>query len=273
MDRRALASLVERNEAAAWSFFASIAPAVSRRYGFAAVVRAGVLCASCRATPISLVHRAIGFGTLAPPTRSVLDAIVRHYARLGLPARVELAEGIAPSAAERLLERSGFKRENYAHHVHVRDAGAPPPPASVAGLRIVRVRRSDAAGFARLLRAGFELEGDLGDLFELIGVAVGRRAPVERVASLQGVLDGSAAATGVLFVAARVGGLYSGSVLPAFRGRGIQSAMIAARVRYGWERGLRIFASQTVPDGPSQRNLHDAGFRTLYRSSFFVRPA
>ncbi len=91
--------------------------------------------------------------------------------------------------------------------------------------------------------------------------------------SFQGTVDGDPAATGVLFVASRFGGLYSGSVLPAFRGRGIQSALIAERVLHGWSRGLRLFTSQTEPDGVSQHNLHELGFRTLYRSSFFVRPA
>ena len=46
-----------------------------------------------------------------------------------------------------------------------------------------------------------------------------------------GRVDGRAVATGMLFDVRPVAGLGNGSVLPRFRGRGIQSAMIAHRMR------------------------------------------
>ena len=271
MNRRALAARLQRNEVAAWSLFTSLDPALNRRYGIGSARREGVLCTSCSAFPTPLFHRAIGFGTLVAASRAALDAILRHYARLGAPARVEVPDEIAPAAARRLLERSGFTREPAIHHVHVRDRDEPPALTSVAGLRIQRVRRKDAVEFGRLVRDGFETQGDLGDLFERLTISSARRAPLDRLVSIWGSVDGARAATGLLFVAAGVGGLYSGSVLPAFRGRGIQSAMIAERLRNGWSRGIRLFTSQTGPDNPSQHNLHDLGFRLLYRSTFFVR--
>ncbi len=70
-----------------------------------------------------------------------------------------------------------------------------------------------------------------------------------------------------------VAGCYSGSVLARFRGKGIQHALIAARVREGLRRGRRIFISQTDPDSPSGHNLHDLGFRTLYRATWYTRQA
>src|SRR5438552_18589819 len=86
------------------------------------------------------------------------------------------------------------------------------------------------------------------------------------------LVDGADAGTGVLVLTERVAGCYSGSVLARFRGRGIQHALIAARVQEGRARGRRIFISQTDPDSPSGRNLHDVGFRTLYRAAWFTRP-
>jgi GNAT superfamily N-acetyltransferase len=86
-------------------------------------------------------------------------------------------------------------------------------------------------------------------------------------------VGGEDAGTGQLVLTDRVAGCYSGSVLERFRGRGIQKALIAARVQAGLARGRRIFISQTDPDSPSGRNLHDVGFRTLYRATWFTRPA
>lgn len=272
MDRRALAAKLQRNETSTLGLFASIDRLIARRYGVSLARIGGVHCLACAAFPIPLLHRAIGFGTLGEASQPTLDRIVRHYSKLGTPARVEVAEGVAPLTAVRLLERGGFSQERDGHHVHVRDVATPPPAPVVPGLRIERVRRTEAAMFGRLVREGFEAPGDLGDFFERTTVAAVRRLPLKRGVSLVGRVEGMPAATGVLFVASGVGGLYSGSVLPAYRGRGIQSAMIAARLVLGWERGLRLFASQTDPDHPSQHNLHDMGFRTLYRSSVYVRP-
>lgn len=85
-------------------------------------------------------------------------------------------------------------------------------------------------------------------------------------------IDGHDAGTGQLVLSDSVGGCYSGSVLAPFRGRGIQHALIAARVAEGLRRGRRIFISQTDPDSPSGHNLHDLGFRTLYRAAWYARP-
>jgi len=57
-----------------------------------------------------------------------------------------------------------------------------------------------------------------------------------------------------------------------FRVERIAPNEIAARVREGLARGKRIFISQTDPDSPSGHNLHDLGFRTLYRARWYLRP-
>ena len=78
------------------------------------------------------------------------------------------------------------------------------------------------------------------------------------------------AATGMLFDVRPVAGLGNGSVLPKFRGRGIQSAMIAHRMRAGRERGLRIFFGQTQ-NPASAHNLEELGWRLLYTEVDWVR--
>lgn len=85
-------------------------------------------------------------------------------------------------------------------------------------------------------------------------------------------MDGRPTDTGVLWMTPRVGGLYSASVLRPFRGRGIQKALIAERVKLGLARRRRIFTSQTAGDDPSAHNLHDMGFRRLYTAAYYARP-
>ena len=96
------------------------------------------------------------------------------------------------------------------------------------------------------------------------------RAHGRSLSAYLGRIDGVAAATGMLFDVRPVAGLGNGSVLRKFRGRGIQSAMIAHRMHAGWERGLRIFFGQTQ-NPASAHNLEDLGWRLLYTEIDWVR--
>jgi GNAT superfamily N-acetyltransferase len=61
-------------------------------------------------------------------------------------------------------------------------------------------------------------------------------------------------------------------VLPKFRGRGIQKALIAYRMRIGWDRGLRYFFGQTQ-NPVSAHNMEELGWRLLYTEVDWVRSA
>lgn len=270
MTRRDLARLVQRNEIAGTRVFATIDPRSVRRLGLGAATIAGVFCVRCRETPFPQFHRAIGFG-IRTGSAADLDRIERHYERHGLPVRVEVAEGLTPSVAIRFLERRGFAPEADAHHVHVLETDRAPIAPDVSGLRIEPVTARRAREFGRLIRSGFGVEGAVGDLFERASVAHARTYPPSRAVSLIARVDGRAAGTAMLWLTPGVAGLYSGSVLEQFRGRGIQSALIAERVRLGLRRARRVFTSQTAGDDASAHNLHDMGFRLLYRAIFYVR--
>ena len=60
-------------------------------------------------------------------------------------------------------------------------------------------------------------------------------------------------------------------VLPRFRGRGFQNAMIRARVRYGYDRGFRLFYAMSEPENASARNARDEGFETRFEVRHYVR--
>lgn len=273
MKTRDLVRLVQRNEVAGTRVFATIDPRSVRRLGLGAATIGSVFCVRCREAPFPQFHRAIGFGVRSGGSAADLDRIVRHYERLGAPVRVEVAEGVTPSAAIRLLERRGFAPEVDAHHVHVLETDRAPVAPDVAGLRIQPVTARRAPEFGRLIRAGFGAEGAVGDLFERASIAHARMYPPSRAVSIIARIDGRAAGTAMLWLTPGVAGLYSGSVLEAFRGRGIQSALIAERVRLGLARGRRVFTSQTAGDDASAHNLRDMGFRLLYRAIFYVRRA
>lgn len=262
-----LVSALQRNETSMMRAVFLADARMAERCGIAAKVVDGVFCMSDRAFPIPLLHRAVGLGTLGEASRRTLDRIVRFFASRALPARVELAEGIAPPALSRLLERAGFRREHERHRVHVLETAVVPRAPEIPGLR---VRRTAPATFGKAVRRGFDVSGDIGVFFERASAAH-VRAERSLATGLVPFVGGRAAGSALLWLSPRVAGLYSGSVFEPYRGRGIQQVLIAERVRLGLARRRGIFTSQTEADDASAHNLRDMGFRQLYETAYFVR--
>lgn len=53
-------------------------------------------------------------------------------------------------------------------------------------------------------------------------------------------------------------------VLPAHRGKGLQAALIRARLQLAIEHGCELAATSTHPGTDSQRKVERAGFRVAY---------
>lgn len=264
--RLELGNQVESNRA-----FLGSDPDVATRYGLAARTVAGLPCSSCRVWDSPLFNRAIGAGPLGPLDAGALATILGDYVERSRPAHVEVYDGITPPEIHRALERGGLAPVEGGLVAHLLETDrAPEISAPAAGVTVERCAPAERGEFARLVRAGFEAPGELGELFEAMTRAALDRLPAERVAAFVARVDGVPAGTGMLVLTDRVAGLYSGSVLPAFRGRGLQQQLIAARVREGLRLGRRIFVSQTEGDNASAHNLADAGFRVLYRAGWWA---
>ena len=76
-------------------------------------------------------------------------------------------------------------------------------------------------------------------------------------------LDGEPVGAASLHVHGKAGWLRGASVIPSARGRGIQRALIAARVKLAIERGADLVGACAEPDGPSARNLESMGMRQI----------
>jgi hypothetical protein len=113
--------------------------------GLAVARHAGVVCLSSTKMPDALFTRALGFGTVADATQRTVDAVVRHYASLGLPVRFEVLSPAIGRASVRLLERNGFRLEPRHYQVHVLEPRWRPRAVDVPDLRIAGVPRADAA--------------------------------------------------------------------------------------------------------------------------------
>ncbi len=76
--------------------------------------------------------------------------------------------------------------------------------------------------------------------------------------------DGEPAGTGSLVIDGGVGWLSGDSTLPEYRGRGIQQAVQAHRLRLAYDAGCDLAVTEATPGGVSQRNMERLGFHVAY---------
>ena len=246
-------------------------PILTPRNGFRVTRRGGFWCYASTRMRFEVFNHVSGYGTFVDPTQRGIDAVLRHYDEIGRPAAFEMLVPFVPRSDRALLERNGFRDTETLFQCHIRSTTRPPRERDVAGLTVEHVMSRNAPRYAKLATAGFGGGGRVADVFERGWIRQLRRD--RRVNSFIGVLDGRDAATGTIVLRPAIAGLYSGSVLRRYRGRGIQNAMIAARLAFGWARGRRAFYSWSEPDSPSAHNLRDEGFRTEYEVHMYTRSA
>jgi hypothetical protein len=77
-------------------------------------------------------------------------------------------------------------------------------------------------------------------------------------------VDGKVAGGATLAIRDGVAGLFGASTLPAFRKRGVQTALLHARLRRAAEAGSDLAVCLAQPGSTSQRNIVRQGFAVLY---------
>lgn len=87
------------------------------------------------------------------------------------------------------------------------------------------------------------------------------------------VVDGRIVATAAMDIKDGCAGLFAGSTLPAFRGRGWQIAMIRDRIARARDGGARFMRAHARAMSTSERNFIRCGFQALYTRSLWERRA
>jgi GNAT superfamily N-acetyltransferase len=174
--------------------------------------------------------------------------------RGGHPAVLELSPAADPGLWPLLAER-GYQvhlfQQLWVKHL----AGSPAPPA--AGVREAAPDEGDL--FSRLVGAGFSDQDDWRDLEPAFQVSLAVPGAWGFLATVDGELAGGA----MLGIVDGVALLSGDAVLPRFRGRGLQKALIAARLAKA-AATCDVACASTLPGTPSQRAYEACGFRAAY---------
>jgi GNAT superfamily N-acetyltransferase len=274
----ATADLAARLDRAEMEFCAGIAGLVAasepQLRSFVQPVAGG---AAIYAGPDSPTNKLIGAGFGQVPDDATMAAIEAAYAERGAPFQAEVST-LAEPDFPRLLIARGYYLQGYENLL-----GRALVASEIAGLPgevSVDLVPGDPAALASwldVLVTGFaspDIGGVGGD------VQHGREV-LERwcryTASLPGLrayiarIDGVVAGAGALRSHAGVAMLCGASTLPAWRRRGIQTALLRARMLDAARHGCDVAMITVQPASKSQQNVQREGFALLCSRALLVR--
>lgn len=211
--------------------------------------------------PGRFVNRAVGVGPHLDPTE--IERIERFYIGMDLAPSLQLS-ATADGETLRFLTAAGF-RPDWFRSLHARNVADPADPDTTVSLAVGRggpftvvVVDDDALGLWLDVLAdgnGITITTDrvLSDEYAL--AAHSAAGAVDLLA-----FDGDTpVGCGSIQVAGTTAWLGGAATIPAHRGRGVQSALLAYRLALARSHGCDVVAATATPGGPSARNLHRSG--------------
>jgi len=228
---------------------------------------AGAVCVAFpEAREDTMLNRVDGLGLAAPVDDAALDAIDAFFRDLDVTYAIGLSP-LAPLELGVALRTRGFE-PGYAWMKFRRDASE---PSSVAtSLRIEEPE--DGIDFGTVVGSAYGMPPRLGSA--IFGGLPGR----ERWSCFVAYDCDEPVGAAALYAHGGVGWLGCAGTVAEHRGKGAQSAILAARIRRARQLGLEALTTETgerVPDRASNsyRNILRAGFEEAYVRPNLVAPA
>jgi GNAT superfamily N-acetyltransferase len=261
----ALAARIERAEARLTAESSDAARA--RRgdaAGFARPLAGGVASFAEADSPFNKI---IGLGFDGPPPAADLAEVERAFAGLGAPVQVELC-ALAGSSVGVFFTERGYRLESF-ENVLGRRLGDTEFPEDV------RLSRDD------------ELETWLSEVADAIAVADTEGLPSHEDFPRETVVNAMRDMAGVRRYLAERGGEFAGgasfrvtdgiaqftgaATVPAHRRRGVQTALLRARLAAAAAAGCDVAVVTTQPGSKSHQNVQRQGFDLLYARAILVK--
>lgn len=268
----ALAERIERAEA---GLIAAGADAARRRggEGFELAMAGGSACFAGENSPFNKV---VGLGFGGMPSDAELDEIETAFGSRGCPTQIELAHLADPEIAAALTAR-GYQLVSF-ENVLGRPLADGLERVTPPGVDVRPSADEDFETWLDTLVDGFANPDTQGvashEEFPRDVLADATRDMVAAgatryVATADGVVAGAAS---VRF-ADGIAQLTGAATAPAHRRRGVQTALLAARLVDAAAAGCDIAVVTTAPGSKSQENVQRRGFDLLYTRAILVKPA
>jgi ribosomal protein S18 acetylase RimI-like enzyme len=216
----------------------------------------------------SPIGHAAGLGFDGPMTAADLDCLEAFYRSHNAPAQLDLCPLTDPSVLE-LTSARGYGILEL-KNVLFRPIDSKEEVVMPKGIEIRRSSPAEAATFSDLLtQCFFEQQKPPADFADLLAPLFHFPECLTFLATAEGVPIGAAA--GRIIPEHRIFALFGAGTLPEFRGRGIQTAFLRARMKAAGEAGCEFAVVVTKGGTTSERNCVRLGFRIAYSKATVIK--
>ena len=213
----------------------------------------GVLALMAQHLPVPYFNSVFGLGA---GHEAYVAPLLAWYREHGVAPRFEVVPGLATADLCRELAKQGCFHSGF-HGSFIRE-----PDAALADNELLAIERVTRRGIDEFLdthAAGWNVP-------DAAGFKANTRGWINEPGwSLYlGRIKGKPAATGVLYVKDKVGYCADAATVPAFRGRGLQTALLQRRIADASAAGVDFICSGAEFLSDSQRNMQRTGMRLQF---------
>lgn len=220
-------------------------------------------------------NKLIGLGFEGLPDADELAETERGHAARHARLQVELAT-LADPAVGRLLTARGYRLAGFENVLARRLADV--PDASTGTITVAEAGEGDTDRWIDTMIGSFMCPDvfDGPESHESFDRAALERAyrgfaAVPGTSRLLARIDGVVAGGASLYLSAGTALLCGAGTLPASRRRGVQSALLSARLARARDAGCDLAVVTTQPGSKSQENVQRAGFELIYSRAVLVK--
>jgi GNAT superfamily N-acetyltransferase len=227
--------------------------------------------------PGSPLNKVAGLG-FAPLTAAELSHIEHAFAERGVPIQIELSTHADPSLSRMLCAR-GYELSGFENVLGCRVTDLAPPPKAQE-LSIDRVANdADRDAWVDVLTEGFSArdpgreETPEHDAFDRVALERVFRDMADKPTVWQWLARWNGEVVGAASMGVRDGiaQLFGTATLAHARRRGVQSALLAARLLVAHGQACDLAVVTTQPGSKSHQNVQRAGFDLLYARAVWLR--
>jgi hypothetical protein len=215
----------------------------------------------------SPVTQTFGLGLVQDLNGAVLDEIERFFLDRDSPVQHEVSPFAGIDALD-LLCRRNYRPMELSSVLYQPIVDAVEPIAAgnakttTSGVTVRKIAREEAGLWSKISTRGWSHNHpELAGMMQELGTITTAR---EQTACFLAEADGQPGAAGVLCIHEGVAVFGGAATVPELRKRGLQTALLAARMRYAFSAGCDLAMMAALPGSESQRNAERAGFKVAY---------
>lgn len=209
-------------------------------------------------------NRALAMGLRGPVSRDDIERVEAFYTERGAPSEIEIA-ALVDRSLIRLLGQRGYRltrfRNVYAQDLASQNVTSPEPYTQSTTIETHAVNASTAAAWATTLLDGFEYTATADR--ERIDTWNQMLLSLPGLTALIATIDGTPVGSASVLVVGSIALLGGAATIPARRRRGVQRALIEARLAVATQAGCELAVVTADPGSSSGRNAERTGFQLV----------